>query len=187
MKAKREGCFALCVNVPLSTANLLSERVMCMKKRIKAFLAGLLSAATIAGMVPMTALSVDATTETADQTVEEVVLDAAAALPSKWDNSTNENAKYLPPVKSQGAFGSCAFWSTVYYQFTYMMNKARGVATTEDNTYSPNFIYNLTNGGNYGSPSTPLTPYQLLVVQGTPTIKDVPLTGSTTPATNYTS
>ena len=147
-----------------------------MKKRIKAFLAGLLSAATIAGMAPMTVLAAEPTQEA-----------AAAALPSKWDNSTNENAKYLPPVKSQGAFGSCAFWSTVYYQFTYMMNKARGVATTEDNTYSPNFIYNLTNGGNYGSPSTPLTPYQLLVVQGTPTIKDVPLTGSTTPATNYTS
>ena len=158
-----------------------------MKKKLKALLAGLLTAAVAVGMVPMTAMAADATTETADQTVEEVVLDAAAALPSKWDNSTNENAKYLPPVKSQGAFGSCAFWSTVYYQFTYMMNKARGVATTEDNTYSPNFIYNLTNGGNYGSPSTPLTPYQLLVVQGTPTIKDVPLTGSTTPATNYTS
>lgn len=67
-------------------------------------------------------------------------------LPSKWDNSTNENAKYLPEIEYQGYFGSCASWASAYYQFTYTANKARNIPTTEENTYSPNFVYNLVNG-----------------------------------------
>ena len=45
-------------------------------------------------------------------------------LPSKVDNSANENAIYLPPVRDQGDIGACVAWSTVYYQYTYTINKA---------------------------------------------------------------
>ena len=83
------------------------------------------------------------------------------ALPSKWDNSTNENAEYLPEIQWQGYFGSCASWACAYYQFTYTANRARGVATTSENTYSPNFVYNLVNGS-YDYGSTLFQNYQIL-------------------------
>ena len=110
-----------------------------------------------------------------------------AALPSKVDNSTNQNAKYLPKVRSQGGIGSCSSWSSVYYQFTYTVNKARGVTTTDENTYSPNFAYNLINSSENLRGSTRPENYDVLTYQGAPTIKDVPLASTASPETNYTS
>lgn len=96
----------------------------------------------------------------------------ASQLPDEADNSTNENKIYMPSVRSQGSIGSCVAWSTVYYQYTYMMNKARGVATTSKNTYSPTFVYNLINsGGDNGSLS--YKSYEFLKKQGAVTISDV--------------
>jgi len=112
---------------------------------------------------------------------------APAALPSKVDNSTNQNAKYLPLVRSQGGIGSCCAWSSVYYQFTYTKNKARGVATTDANTYSPNFVYNFNNGGALMQGSSLINNYKILTYQGAPTIKDAPILTSTSPATNVRS
>ena len=105
-------------------------------------------------------------------------------LPSKVDNSTNENAIYLPPVRDQGGIGACVAWSTVYYQYTYTINKARGIPTTDMNTYSPNFAYNLVNNSaNSGTFSYRV--YDLLKNQGAVTIQDVPIKSENKPATNY--
>ncbi len=109
---------------------------------------------------------------------------AAYSLPSKYDNSTNENAIYMPPVGDQGAIGSCVAWATVYYQYTYTMNKARGVPTTTANTYSPNFAYNLVNCSSDNG-TWCYSVYDLLKKQGVPTIQDVPLVKTNPPISNY--
>ncbi|MEE1125171.1 MAG: starch-binding protein [Acutalibacteraceae bacterium] len=69
---------------------------------------------------------------------------SASSLPSSVDNSQSE---YFPAIGSQGGIGACVAWSQTYYQFTYTMNKAMGVKTTPDNTFSPKWTYNLSNGG----------------------------------------
>ena len=68
---------------------------------------------------------------------------SASALPSFVDNSTSI---YFPEIGNQGSLGSCTCWAQVYYQFTYMMNKNRGVATTPENTFSPQWSFNLVAG-----------------------------------------
>ena len=113
-----------------------------------------------------------------------VMVSATAELPSKWDNSTNENAKYLPEIEQQGYFGSCASWASAYYQFTYTANKARGIPTTQENTYSPNFVYNLVNGS-YDYGSTLFQNYQILKYQGVPTLTDVPVVNEKTSADTW--
>ena len=70
---------------------------------------------------------------------------SASALPSFIDNS---NSIYFPEIGNQGSLGSCTCWAQVYYQFTYMMNKDRGVATTPENTFSPQWAYNVVAGIN---------------------------------------
>lgn len=68
---------------------------------------------------------------------------SASEMPSFVDNSTSI---YFPEIGNQGSLGSCTCWAQVYYQFTYMMNKDRGVATTAENTYSPQWSYNVVAG-----------------------------------------
>ena len=69
---------------------------------------------------------------------------SGTALPSSVDNS---QSKYFPAIGNQGGIGACVAWAQSYYQFTYAMNKARGIATTPENTFSPKFTYNIANGG----------------------------------------
>ena len=125
-----------------------------MKKIIK-FLSEIVISSILTGMMP-------------------VMVSATDELPSKWDNSTNENAVYLPEIEQQGYFGSCASWASAYYQFTYTVNKSRNIPTTAENTYSPNFVYNLVNGS-YDYGSTLFQNYQILKYQGVPTLSDVPV------------
>ena len=107
-----------------------------------------------------------------------------SSLPAVADNSTNDNAQFLPEVDTQGSIGSCACWASVYYQLTYMTNKARGVKTTKQNTLSPNYIYNLINWGEdegsnfYGA-------YDMVKVKGAATAADAPIKSSNVPASNY--
>ncbi len=68
----------------------------------------------------------------------------SAGLPSSADNS---QSPYFPKIGSQGGIGACVAWAQSYYQFTYEMNKERGVVTTPENTFSPKFTYNIANGG----------------------------------------
>ena len=75
------------------------------------------------------------------------VVIANDALPQSIDNSTSE---YFPEIGSQGSLGSCVYWAETYYQFTYTMNKAMGVVTTPENTFSPSWTFNFGNGGKNG-------------------------------------
>ena len=134
-------------------------------RRIIKILLGIVISGILSGMMP-------------------VMVSATAELPSKWDNSTNENAKYLPEIEQQGYFGSCASWASAYYQFTYTVNKARNISTTAENTYSPNFVYNLVNGS-YDYGSTLFQNYQILKYQGVPTLTDVPVVNEKTSADTW--
>ncbi len=65
-------------------------------------------------------------------------------IPDSADNSTSP---YFPKVGNQGSMGSCTSWAHVYYSFTYAINKSRGIKTTPENTFSPQWSYNLTSNG----------------------------------------
>lgn len=80
---------------------------------------------------------------------------------------------YFPSINNQMGMGSCVAWATTYYQFTYEANKLNGIATTEDNAYSPAWIFNLWNGGeNKGSVNT--VAYDLLKTHGAVHMSDAP-------------
>ena len=92
------------------------------------------------------------------------------SLPYSVDLS---KSKYFPPIGNQGGLGSCATFSSVYYQFTYAVNQKRDVATTADNVRSPQIVYNFINasaniGTNYESN------YRFLKYFGAPTMSLVP-------------
>lgn len=111
---------------------------------------------------------------------------AASTLPDEVDNSTNENSIYFPEIDSQGDMGSCTAWATTYYVYTYMINKARGVPTTRENTYSPTWSYNLCNCGDNGGTGDRLV-YENIMHTGAADITDVPIQTSTFPASNFLS
>lgn len=64
----------------------------------------------------------------------------SSSLPKSIDNS---QSKYFPEIGNQGSLGSCTCWAQTYYQFTYEMNKSRGITTTPQNSFSPIFTYSL--------------------------------------------
>jgi len=69
------------------------------------------------------------------------------ALPASVDNSA---LKYFPPISSQGSLGSCAAFSTVYYQATHNTALARdfNAATGGSGLHgSPKWVYNMANHG----------------------------------------
>lgn len=73
-----------------------------------------------------------------------------SSLPTSVDNST---LSAFPPIRSQGALGSCAAWATTYYQYSYEANLTLGnTASSGDNNYifSPKWTYNMINGGTDG-------------------------------------
>ena len=67
------------------------------------------------------------------------------------DNST---LKFFPPIRSQNPLGSCASFSTTYYQLSYMAAFQRNLdirdAGDNTNKYSPKWSYNMLNEGTDG-------------------------------------
>ena len=100
----------------------------------------------------------------------ELAAEAGADLPSQIDLSTS---KYFPAIGNQGSLGSCATWATVYYQFTYEMNRMRGTTATPENTAAPNFVYNLLSQKDASGTSAEEN-YAVLKTQGVPPITLVP-------------
>ncbi len=111
---------------------------------------------------------------------------AAAALPDSVDNTENENSVYFPPIGDQGYIGSCVAWATTYYQYTYTINKARGIPTTRENTYSPMWTYNLCNYGKDNGTSENKA-YEVLKAMGAATVTEVPEKYYSDPEENYLS
>ena len=75
----------------------------------------------------------------------------AGALPVSVDNSM---LKFFPPIRSQNPLGSCASFSTTYYQLSYMAAFQRNLdirdASDNTNKYSPKWSYNMLNEGTDG-------------------------------------
>jgi C1A family cysteine protease len=72
----------------------------------------------------------------------------AADLPTGVDNST---LKFFPPIRNQGALGSCAQFAAVYYTLTHMTAMARDWDAKNGGDqvrFSPKWTYNMLNGGN---------------------------------------
>jgi len=96
-----------------------------------------------------------------------LIFNSLSALPPEVDNSKE---KYFPPVRSQGYIGSCASFSIVYYQMTYMVAKAKDWDVKDDSDshkFSPKFVYNLiNNGGDTGSMLE--QPFEIIQKHGAP-------------------
>lgn len=60
------------------------------------------------------------------------------------DNSKNE---YFPEIGDQGSVGSCCAWADIYYQMSYMENRALDRPSTRDNSCSPLWVYNIASRG----------------------------------------
>ena len=101
------------------------------------------------------------------------LLQSSNTLPSSADNS---QSKYFPEIGNQGGLGSCCSFASVYYQFTYEMNKSRGIETTPENTASPAFVYNLINGGSNNG-TTYDHNYRVLAEKGAAPLSIVPYDG----------
>ena len=97
---------------------------------------------------------------------------AVAALPSAVDNSTGANGKYFPEITDQGDFPSCVTHSSVYYQWTYTYNKAKGIETTDKNAFSVGFVFK-----NTGRSRKMDTVMNFLKTQGAATLEDAPFSG----------
>lgn len=59
----------------------------------------------------------------------------------------NSTSLYFHEIGNQGSMGSCTSWAHVYYSFTYAIDKSRGIITTHENSFSPQWSYNLTSNG----------------------------------------
>ncbi|HEY3322391.1 MAG TPA: PA14 domain-containing protein [Planctomycetota bacterium] len=101
---------------------------------------------------------------------------APGALPVFVDNT---KLACFPPVSSQGGLGSCACFSSTYYQMTHMTGLARGFDNKASSTYrfSPKWTYNMVNGGS-DSGSWMYDAHQLMMDTGCATWNEFPYDGS---------
>lgn len=103
----------------------------------------------------------------------DIAMVGASDLPSSVDNSQSE---YFPEIGNQGKIGSCVAFSSVYYQYTYEMNRMLKRPTTPETTFSTKFVYNLkNNGGDGGLPENGA--YEILENIGCPYDKSFPYDG----------
>ncbi|MBQ7385716.1 MAG: starch-binding protein [Ruminococcus sp.] len=87
------------------------------------------------------------------------------------------SSKYFPPIGNQGGLGSCATFSTTYYQLSYEVNKIRDVQATAENTLSPQIVYNLMSTDNTSGTTAEFN-YGFLSVHGAPTMAVLPYSDS---------
>ena len=101
---------------------------------------------------------------------KDIAATGASSLPSSIDNSTSP---YFPEIDTQGSLNSCVPFACTYYQFTYEMNRLRGVTTTKDNTFSPKWAFNFLNHGTGAGTNYALV-YGILKQHGCPFNKSFP-------------
>jgi hypothetical protein len=93
-------------------------------------------------------------------------------LPESVDLSAT---KYFPPIYDQGYIGSCDWFAVVYYQMTFLYNKAYDRADSLRNTFSPKFGYNiLNNGASYPYNIRVDDVYRFSIKHGSATMADFP-------------
>ncbi|MBM4149630.1 MAG: hypothetical protein FJ224_11420 [Lentisphaerae bacterium] len=106
------------------------------------------------------------------------------SLPAAVDNST---LSAFPQIGNQGQLGSCAAFSTTYYQLTYTLALQRGWnAKTGGTAYhmSPKWTYNMLNGG-YDDGVSRDGCLLMGIQNGCATWAEVPYSTSKTPETNF--
>jgi hypothetical protein len=97
---------------------------------------------------------------------------AQDSLPKSVDLSAT---KYFPPIYDQGYIGSCDWFAVVYYQMTFLYNKAYDRADSLHNTFSPKFGYNiLNNGASYPYNIRVDDVYKFSIKHGSATMADFP-------------
>lgn len=89
--------------------------------------------------------------------------------------------EYLPPVLSQGKQGSCAAWSTAYYNYTYCVAQRRkwNAERLADPKYqfSPAFLYNQLNEGKDAGIAVSAA-FEMLAKKGCATLAEMPYSDS---------
>ncbi len=83
-------------------------------------------------------------TNNTQKTANNKLIRKAANLPDSVDHS---QSIYFPSIGNQGSLGSCLYWALIYYQYTYEMNKLMNIPTTEENSFSPQWSYNVATSG----------------------------------------
>ena len=67
-------------------------------------------------------------------------------LPIRISSVDNSKLKYFPEIADQGELNSCTAWATVYYQYSYTVNKQlKRDGKLPENTFSPTWVYNMIN------------------------------------------
>ncbi len=90
-------------------------------------------------------------------------------------NADNSRSSAFPPIRDQGSLGSCVAFSTVYYQFTYAVNRLHGTsAANPANQFSPKAVYNVYNGGTADSGMNAYQAYVYLSEHGCLSWEDFP-------------
>jgi hypothetical protein len=94
-------------------------------------------------------------------------------LPELPSSLNNAELPYFRPIFSQGSFASCGQASGIAYNFTYMINRARGLsADVSENQYPTHYHWNFTNGGYGWYGSSYFHSFEILRTNGSPTIAD---------------
>ncbi len=104
---------------------------------------------------------------------KDIAVTSSQNIPTSVDNSTSP---FFPKIGDQGGLGACVVFATVYYQFTYTMNKQRNVPTTDDNIFSVKWNYNFANNG-VDTGSSAYANYNILKQHGCPYEKSFPYDG----------
>ncbi len=100
--------------------------------------------------------------------------DLPPALPAAVDNSL---LPAFPPIRSQGAIGSCGAFAPTYYMMTHMTALARGWDVRDDrddNKFSPKFTFNFANRGDPQGGAFLAAVFSTMLEQGCPTWQDWP-------------
>jgi hypothetical protein len=101
------------------------------------------------------------------------LLEERNEIPRLSSSVDNSNSIYFPSIGNQGQMNSCIGWGTTYYQYTYEVNRLKGIATTSSNTYSPSWTYNYINAGQ-NIPTDINDAYAILKNQGALLLNDYP-------------
>ena len=124
-----------------------------------------------------------------------IYIDSAATVPAMFSENPlpesvdNSTSLCFPVVKSQGALGSCAFFSAAYYQFTYQKNRLNNTyARTSDgqeipeNVASPAYPYNVKNYGETLEGAYAVSVHNFMQMFGCVSLADLPYNDTNTTA-----
>jgi hypothetical protein len=85
----------------------------------------------------------------------------------------NANTPYLRPIFTQENYANCGQSSGIAYNFTYEINRARGVPSDNESTqYTPQFTWNFMNGGNGWYGVSYFHSFEILKSVGNPSVEE---------------